>query len=246
MHTPSIVQGLLSAQLILVPTQLPLPQTSPVVHTLLSSHAAVVAVQGYWPPTGAYRQPLASQLSAVHRLPSLQSSPLPLHTPSLPQLSPWVQPLPSSQAPPWTAGCTQPLPSMQTSAVHAEPSSHSPGQNLHAGSTGQSTAHLAGDSLRPAQRLQISSPQKPQSSGHSPGDSPFSQVQLPQEGAQSCGHFIGPPSPGSQTWLPPTCLAQSAAQVEGDSPLSHSWFPQAVPQSAGQCLGPPTLSSPHS
>jgi hypothetical protein len=140
------------------------------------------------------------------------------------------------------AAWLQPAPSTQVSAVQVWPSSHSPGQNMHAEVAVQSPGQLMPVSPRPEHRLHTPSPQKPQSTGQSRNDSPLPQMQSPQVGAQSSGHLVGPPSSASHTWLPHACFWQSAAQADGFSPLSHLPLPHAVPQSAAQVAA----LSPHS
>ena len=92
-----------------------LAQTSPVLQALPSSQTAVL---------GACKQPDAgSQLSLVHTFPSLQLGAAPPVHLLLPQVSPVVQALPSSQAA-LLAVYVQPLPATQASSVHRLPSLH--------------------------------------------------------------------------------------------------------------------------
>ena len=88
----SFVHALPSSQSTVGATTLPLhapaPQTSPVVHALLSLHARLLT---------AKTQPVPGlQLSVVHRLLSLHVMPVPAHAFAA-QMSPLVQALPSSQ-----------------------------------------------------------------------------------------------------------------------------------------------------
>ena len=120
----SLVHGLASSQAVLAPGRQILPeQLSPMVQTLPSSQAAVLA----WltqPPglPGSLGSPLL-QLSSVQGLPSLQ----PRATPGLQalplQASPTVHGSPSSQGA--LLGVeTQPSSTVRASAVHGLPSSH--------------------------------------------------------------------------------------------------------------------------
>src|SRR3990172_1154910 len=80
------------------------------------------------PGVGVCTQPVAgSQLSAVQRVPSSQSGGgPPTQTPDALHVSPVVQPLPSSHAPPVGTGvCTQPVEGSQLSTVHGSSSSQS-------------------------------------------------------------------------------------------------------------------------
>ncbi len=157
----SLVQGLLSSQLgAAPPLHTPLAQVSPVVQALPSSHAAVVLLN---------TQPVVlSQVSAVHKLLSLQASALPgLHTPP-PHTSPLVQALPSLQV--WVlAAWAQPAFTSHESLVHALLSSQlgaapplqlpavqvSP--SVHALASSQAAVLLAW--TQPVLRLQLSSVQ---------------------------------------------------------------------------------------
>jgi hypothetical protein len=87
----SVVQTLASSQTTAAPAlQVPLPQLSPVVQALPSSHASVLFVNTH-PVAGL-------QLSVVQTLPSSQITPAPDRQMPPPQVSPDVQALPSSQA----------------------------------------------------------------------------------------------------------------------------------------------------
>ena len=111
----SVVHALLSLQTTVVPPpHTPLAQASLLVHTLPSSHGPLLA---------ASTQPAsASQLSAVHTLPSSQLSvpAPPLQVPA-PQASPTLQALPSLH-PAVLLTYTQPLAESQPSLVHGLPS----------------------------------------------------------------------------------------------------------------------------
>jgi phage-related protein len=89
----SVVHGLLSSQFGPGPLmQDPLPHVSPTVHAFPSSQAAVLFV---------WTHPVAGlHMSVVHTLPSLQTTPVPPHTPVV-QTSAWVQALPSLQVVPF-------------------------------------------------------------------------------------------------------------------------------------------------
>ena len=91
----SLVHGFLSSHSVLAPpAHLPVcrSQTSPSVHKLPSLQVWAAGVKTHLPV-------VASQVSSVHGLASSQaSSDAPLQVPSLPQTSPVVQALPSSQA----------------------------------------------------------------------------------------------------------------------------------------------------
>ena len=112
----SSVHGLLSAQLVVVPMQLPFRQASLLLQLWPSSHAL--------PSKCRTKQPVAgSQPSAVHGLVSLQSvAVLGAQRPAT-QVSPEVQALPSLQSPS-CAVWVQPDAMLQESAVQLLPSSH--------------------------------------------------------------------------------------------------------------------------
>ncbi len=96
------------------PLHTPAPQTSPPLQPLPSSHGAVLL---------AKTQPLTgSQLSVVHRLPSLQGIAAPATQLPPTHRSPPVQTLPSEQAAPLLV-VTQPLTGSQLSLVQTLPSS---------------------------------------------------------------------------------------------------------------------------
>ena len=98
--------------------QTPSQQESPSVQASPSLQSAPSAL--------LFLQPLAGwQLSVVQTLPSSQFSGLPPTHSASQQLSPVVQALPSSQAPPLSAWWTQPLDGWQLSAVQTLPSSQS-------------------------------------------------------------------------------------------------------------------------
>ena len=115
---PSVVHAKPSSQLVLLPeVQVPFAHTSPEVQALPSLHSAVLAV--CLQPSGS------PQLSSVHTLPSSQEIKVPWHLPAL-HKSLAVQFCPSSQVPPFSAECLQPVTLEQESAVHASPSSQKP------------------------------------------------------------------------------------------------------------------------
>lgn len=107
----SVVQGFPSSQVLGAPgAHWPVTHASPTVHTLPSEQASVVT---------AFTQPkIASQLSIVQGLPSLQAGAAPpMHAPSW-QVSLAVQALPSEQ-PEVVGWYTQPLAGSQKSTVQA-------------------------------------------------------------------------------------------------------------------------------
>ncbi len=112
----SSVHGLPSLQVVAVPAlQVPSLQTSPLVQASPSLHTAVLLL---------CEQPFAmSHRSSVHGLPSSQGLAVP--SPQVPalQVSPTVQPLPSSHGVGSIAALTQPFVLSQLSAVHVLPSS---------------------------------------------------------------------------------------------------------------------------
>jgi hypothetical protein len=111
----SAVHGLLSLQTVLLPTQLPLRQASPVVQALLSLQAAVLLVNTQPDP--------AEQVSVVQELPSVHDRlPEPTHRPLLLQVSVVVHKLLSLQAAPTRlkepALLQAPVEVLQVSSVH--------------------------------------------------------------------------------------------------------------------------------
>ena len=110
---PSLVHGLPSSQLMILPTQLSPTQTSPLVQSSPSLQL---------PTRSVLVQPLAtSHASWVHGLPSSQLTALEeTHAPPL-HWSPPEHALPSSQVM-WLGKCTQPLPSAHVSSVQGLPS----------------------------------------------------------------------------------------------------------------------------
>jgi len=113
---PSSVHLLPSSQTVAAPgRQAPPLHASPLVHALLSSHAAVLAV---------VTQPLIlSQASSVQGSPSWQMRSLPGAQAASAQASPTVQASPSSHGA-VLALVTQPLPGSQPSSVQSLPSLH--------------------------------------------------------------------------------------------------------------------------
>jgi hypothetical protein len=111
----SLVQAFPSLQLGAgPPTHAPPEHVSPVVHALLSLHAAALSTCTQ-PDAGLHE-------SSVQTFPSLQLSAPPLTQVPPAQMSPVVQALPSSQAA-VLAAWTQPLAGLQESSVQAFPSS---------------------------------------------------------------------------------------------------------------------------
>ncbi len=112
----SLVQKLLSLQVMAVPAHAPPPHLSPAVHALPSSQGAVLAM--FW-----HAPLLVLQLSEVHGLLSLQSLAAPgVHAADL-HTSPTVHGLPSLHAV-VLALYWQPTSGSQASSVHKLPSSH--------------------------------------------------------------------------------------------------------------------------
>lgn len=91
----SLVHNCPSSQARLGPaTQLPLWQLSPAVHREASASQLEPFIA---PPLNTQSPVVVLQLSAVHKLPSLQVFPVPLTQAPLAHLSPWVQAFPSLQ-----------------------------------------------------------------------------------------------------------------------------------------------------
>jgi hypothetical protein len=106
----SAVHSFPSSQFFVAPAHCPAAHTSPVVHGLPSSHAAVVFVNMH-PEAG-------SQESAVQPFPSSHTVAEPPTQDPLWQRSLVVQGFPSSQDAPLAGACSHPLLTLQESAVH--------------------------------------------------------------------------------------------------------------------------------